>query len=56
MQLVEEAILGEPQMGFRPARATTNATWMFYNFIDWSITYNATFSFVLLTSRKPMTT
>jgi len=38
MQFAVEVILGKSQMGFRSVRATTNATWVFYNFIECSIT------------------
>ncbi len=38
MQPIVEAILSESQMGFRSAHATTDATWVFYNLIEWSIT------------------
>jgi hypothetical protein len=38
MQLAVEAIIGESHMGFRSAHATTDAIWVFYNLIEWSIT------------------
>jgi hypothetical protein len=38
MQFAMEVILGKSQMGFRSVHATINATWVFYNLIEWSIT------------------